>query len=172
MAATGAASHWCEPVRLMQPSNCVEAVPTVAGSHMSMFRPMPRLARDESTNSPPGEVSARTAFNTSHHVVSTANNSSHGRSAHNVARLKRPASLQSVSRVTMLTTATAWTRPSRPSPMQTGTAHDVLWAMVNLDLKKAVSTLCANFRKRPPISSKTISKNGCPLTEHWDATSP
>lgn len=172
MAATGAASHWCEPVRLMQPSNCTEAVPTVAGSHMSMFRPMPRLARDDSTNSPPGEVSTRPAFNTNHHVESMANNLSHGRSAHNVARLKKPASLQSVSRVTMPTTVTAWTRPSRPNLRQTGTAHDVLWAMVNLDLKKAVSTPYANSRIRPPISSKTISKSACPLTEHWDATSP
>lgn len=37
---------------------CTEAVPTVAGSHMSMFRPMPRLPRDEASVSLSGEVSS------------------------------------------------------------------------------------------------------------------
>lgn len=73
---------------------------------MSMFRPMPRLSPREDTSGP-GEVS-RALPNSAPDEASLTDHMH--RNAHIAARLKKPVSSPSASRVTMLTTALAWIR--------------------------------------------------------------
>lgn len=73
---------------------------------MSMFRPMPRLSPREDTSGP-GEVS-RPLQNSALDEAPLTDRMH--RNVHIAARLKKPVSLPSASRVTMLTTALAWIR--------------------------------------------------------------
>ena len=110
-----------------------DAVPTVAGSHMTLFRPTPPRIPGDRGSSTPGEVSKVHTRICWRMLIITRN-------ANNVERAMTWQTSWFASRAIMAITCTALTLQWPASPTLTGTVRDVLLAMANSASKKGAST--------------------------------